>query len=132
VFHGAGVILAGMLAGFPYALVLTGDLAGSERAWRMTHLEGVLNGLLLIGVAAVGSQLTLGRGQQRLLAWALILTAWGNIIASVLGATFGVRGLTPGGSVANSVVYVLFLAAVVGVLVALGLVLLGTRRRTVP
>ena len=32
VFHGAVVVMLGLLAGFPHAFVLTGQIAGEERA----------------------------------------------------------------------------------------------------
>ena len=53
VFHGAVVVMLGLLAGFPHAFVLTGQIAGEERAWRMAHLEGLLNGMLVLLAAAV-------------------------------------------------------------------------------
>jgi len=127
VVHGAGVILAGMVAGFAYAFVVTGDLAGSERAWRMAHLEGVLNGLVLLAVAGIADRLALSARAATMLAWSLIVTAWGNVVAAVIGATLGVRGLTPGGSLGNTIVYALFMIAVVGILVALVLVAIGAR-----
>lgn len=123
IFHGAVVIVLGLLAGFPYALAITGQMEGDLRAWRMAHLEGVLNGLLVIAVAAAAARLTLTQGKQRLLAWSLVLMAYGNAVASVLGAIFGVRGLEPAGPAMNLVVYGIFMLAVVGVLV--GLVLLA-------
>ena len=132
VFHGAVVILLGMLAGFPYALVVTGSLQGSERAWRMTHLEGVLNGLVLIAVAGVGRRLTLGARQQTVLAWALIVTGYGNVVAAAIAATLNVRGLSPGGSFGNTLVYLLFMVAVVGIFVGLVLVAHGARRSPEP
>jgi hypothetical protein len=129
IFHGAVVIALGLAAGFPYAFVITGDLPGSERAWRMAHLEGVVNGLLLLAVAGVWNSLVLGARAQAVVAWALVVTAWGNLVASTLGAVFGVRGLTPGGPASNRLVYVLFMAAVVTVLVAVALVITGARER---
>jgi len=128
VFHGAVVVLLGMLAGFPYAFVVTGDMGGSERAWRMAHLEGVLNGLLLLAVAGVGGRLALSAREGTVLMWALVLTGYGNVVASIVGAVFAVRGLAPGGPVSNMFVYVVFLVAVIGVFVALGLLALGARR----
>ena len=128
VFHGAVVMLFGMLAGFPYAFVVTGDLPGSERAWRMAHLEGTLNGLVLLAVAGIGERLVLPARGAPVLAWALILTGYGNVVAAILGATFQVRGLVPGGSVVNTVVYTLFIVAIAGIFVGLGLVALGAGR----
>src|SRR5262245_14415932 len=127
IVHGAGVIFVGMLAGLPYALVLTGDLTGSERAWRMAHLEGALNGIVLLAVAGVADRLALSGRAATFLAWALIVTAWGNVVASIIGASLDVRGLAPGGTVGNTIVYLLFLVAVIGILVALVLVGVGAR-----
>jgi hypothetical protein len=36
IFHGAVVILLGLAAGFPFALVITQSLEGSVRAWRIS------------------------------------------------------------------------------------------------
>ena len=129
IFHGAVVILLGLLAGFPYALVVTGALASSERAWRMAHLEGVLNGLLVIAVAAVWDRLAVDGRKRDVLVWSLVLMAYGNVVASAIGSTFAVRGLAPGGSFSNTLVYLLFMAAVVGVVIGLGLVAEGAWKR---
>ena len=127
VFHGATVMLLGLLLGFPFGLVILGSLSGSERAWRMAHLEGLLNGMLVIAIAAVAPRLRLGARQATLLAWTLLVTAYGNTVAAALGAVFGVRGLAPGGTVVNTAVYALFMIAVATVAIALGLVAAGAR-----
>jgi hypothetical protein len=138
VAHGALVFLVGMVAGFPFAFAILGKIAlwpfsidwtvpGDVRGWRMAHLEGVLNGLLLIGVAAVGGLLRLDPRQHGRLVAALLVTAWGNMIASIIGPIFGVRGLELGGGVANSVVFLLFMVAIVTVFVALALIYRGAR-----
>ena len=142
VANGALVFMVGLIAGFPFTFVILGKIVlwplpgalevhvpGEVRAWRMAHLEGILNGLTLNAVAAVVPWLVLGRRTQRALAWLLIVTAWGNIVPSVIGPLFGGRGLEFGGSAANSVMYVLFVAAVVAVLVAMVLVFVGALRR---
>lgn len=128
VLHGALVVLAGLLVGFPYAMVVTGELAGEERAWRLAHLEGVLNGLLMLAVAAVGGRVALGAGEQRALFVGLVVAGWGNVIAAALGAAAGVRGLAPAGPLANLAVFALFTAAVFGVLAAVALLALGAAR----
>ena len=122
IFHGGLVIFLGLLAGFPYAFVVTGDLEGEVRAWRMAHLEGVLNGMLVIAVAAAAARFKLSARKQSLLAWSLILMAYGNFVASVLGASFGVRGLAPAPPAMNLIVYGLFMLAVVGIFIGIGLV----------
>ncbi len=126
VLHGTIVILLGMIAGFPYAGAVTGG--EDPRAWRMAHLEGVLNGLVMIAIGAAGSLIELGTGLQRLLFWSLVVTGYGNVLASILAATSGQRGLQPDGPLANVLVFGGFLLAVVGVLIALLLVVFGAQR----
>jgi hypothetical protein len=128
-FHGAANILLGLLAGFPYAMVVTGSLVASERAWRMAHLEGLTNGLLIFGVAGLIPVLHLGAGALRALAACLVFTAYANTVASILGASTNARGLAIGGSVANTVVFLLFSVAIVTIFVAVGLVMQGGRGR---
>ncbi len=129
VLHGVVVIVLGLLAGFPYALVVTGDLVGEVRAWRMAHLEGILNGLVLIGVGAAGSVIALDARQASWLFWSLLVAGYGNVVAATIGAWFGVRGLAPTGPASNFVVFALFTAAIVGVFVGLALAGLGAWRR---
>jgi hypothetical protein len=92
-FHGAGVIWVGLLAGFPFGLVVMGRLEGDVRAWRMAHLEGVLNGLLTIAAGAALKHLSLDERRVSLYAWCFIVAAWGNVIASIIAALVRQRGL---------------------------------------
>ncbi|MGH9889224.1 MAG: hypothetical protein ACREBE_27065 [bacterium] len=124
-YNGALVVLLGLLAGFPYALVVTGQMAGEERAWRMAHLEGLLNGMLALIAAGVWDSLVLSARQRRWLALSLILAAWGNAVASILAASAGVRGLALAGPPLNAVVYLLFVAAIVAVFIGVGLLVRG-------
>ena len=126
--HGVVVIVLGLLAGFPYALVIAGDLEGELRAWRMAHLEGVLNGLVMIGVGGAGGRIALGPGAARWLHLGLLGAGYGNVVAAVIGASAGVRGLAPTGPAANLVVFALFTVAIAGVLVGLALAAVGAFR----
>jgi hypothetical protein len=127
VFHGAVVVMLGLLAGFPHAFVLTGQIAGEERAWRMAHLEGLLNGFVVLIAAAVADRLMLSPRQYDWLVWSLVVAAYGNVIASVLGATFGVRGLALAPPVANIIMNLLFWVAIAGILAGVGLMIVGAR-----
>jgi hypothetical protein len=119
VFHGVLVIVIGLLAGFFWTLVLWGLMDGSERQWRMAHLEGLLNGLLVLAIAAFTTHFRLSPRWHTRLAWLLILTAYANVLASILGAWWGVRGLTPFFPLTNTLVFLLFAVALITVLVAL-------------
>jgi hypothetical protein len=140
--HGALVFLAGMVAGFPFAFHILGrvelwpipgsldvQMPGDYRGWRMAHLEGILNGLLLIGVSAAGSQLRLSESAARWVAWGLLVCAWGNVVASFIGPLSGSRGLSFTGLGWNSLVFLLFMVAIVAVLVAMWLVFRGAWAR---
>lgn len=127
VLHGAAVILLGLAAGIPYALVVTGSLAGEERAWRMAHAEGIQNGLMMLAVAGIGGRLVLDERRSGLLAWSMIVAGYGNVVASGIGAATGHRGLEAAAPVANMVVFALFVVAMAGVLTGLALVVAGAR-----
>lgn len=127
ILHGAAVILLGLAAGIPYALVVTGSLAGEERAWRMAHAEGVQNGMLMLAVAGIGGRLVLDDRRSAILAWSLIAASYGNVIASIVGAATGNRGLEAAAPLANVVVFSLFVVAMGGVLTGLALVVAGAR-----
>ncbi|NNL64622.1 MAG: hypothetical protein HKP30_00120 [Myxococcales bacterium] len=140
VAHGALVFLLGMAAGFPFAFEILGrielwpfpgrmpfDPPGDLRGWRMAHLEGILNGLLLIGVAAVGPLLRLGARGAGWLKWGLLVCAWGNITASWIGPLSETRGLAFTGLSWNGLVYLLFVAAIVGVIGAMVALFVGAR-----
>jgi hypothetical protein len=128
VFHGVIVILLGLLAGFPFVGAIASGEAESIRAWRMAHLEGVLNGLITLAVGAAGGSIALAAPRARLMTASLIIAAYGNIVASILGASTGQRGLSLSGPPANFAVFALFMLAIVGVLLGLGLAAAGARR----
>jgi hypothetical protein len=126
VAHAAIVLLIGLIVGFPFATATT---SGADvRAWRMAHLEALLNGLLMLGVAAASPLLALGQRAQSILLWTLVVTGYGNALASWLAAGSGERGLAAGGTLANNLVFAGFMIAVVTVAIALVLVAVGAFR----
>jgi hypothetical protein len=142
VAHGALLFLAGMIAGFPFVFQILGrvelwpipgsldiQIPGDYRGWRMAHLEGILNGLLLIGVGAVGARLRLSERATQWLVWGLVVCGWGNVIASFIGPLAGVRGLSFTGLEWNSVVFLLFMVAIVAIFIAMWLVFRGAWAR---
>ena len=138
VAHGGIVFLLGMAAGFPFAFEILGrvelwpipgslelQMPGDYRGWRMAHLEGVLNGLLLVAVGSFGSKLRLSPRAAAWVAGGLLVTAWGNIVASWIAPLTGTRGLSFSGLSWNSAVFLLFMAAIAGVIIAMLLVIRG-------
>ncbi|MBW2241397.1 MAG: hypothetical protein JRH01_05370 [Deltaproteobacteria bacterium] len=141
VAHGALVFLVGLMAGFPFAFEILGraelwpipggfdfDPPGDVRGWRMAHLEGILNGMLLFGVAAVAPLLQLGPRGAAWVTRGLLVCAWGNIIASWIGPLSETRGLAFSGASWNSLVYLLFIAAIIGIVGAMVAIYAGARQ----
>lgn len=123
--HGALVFILGLVAGVPFlwaidAVATGGGALEAEalRAWRMAHLEGTLNGMLMIAVAAAAKQLTLNEGRSAIITWGLVATGWGNILASFISGMTGGRGLAFTGIDWNTLTFTLFSIAIVGVIAA--------------
>ena len=143
--HGGLVMLFGFAAGFGFLFFIIGSielwpipgsidvqLPGSDKAWRMTHLEGVLNGLLLWLLAAVLPAMDLTLVQVRRVARALILTAWCFPVASLFDALFtNSRGLRFGGPVTNMIPFFLFYIGIIALVWAVVMVII-THWRTSP
>ena len=122
------MILCGALAGFVYTGVLTGEIPGRAQAWRFAHLNGLVNGAILVALSGASTQVSLSGTGQR---WLVLLTVSGsysNVVASMLGAALGQRGLSASGPGANVVVFGLFVFAVVALLTGLILVIIGAWR----
>jgi hypothetical protein len=129
VLHGVIVIALGLVAGFPYATAVTsGADAETVRAWRMAHLEGLLNGMLVVALGAATPLLQLRAAQERWLRVGALAAGYGNVLAASLGAATRVRGLVPEGPLANWIVYVGFVVAIGGVVLALAIAALGAKR----
>ena len=126
VANGALVLLAGFAIGFPYGAVVGQSLdpsmpqavPGTIRAWNMAHLEGVLNGMLMIAAAATAVKLALGATGEKVVFWGLVIAGWTNVVASTISALTGGRGTGVTGFDWNTLDFLLFMAGVVGAIAA--------------
>ena len=123
--NGALVLLAGYISGWPFAAVVGAEVSGTVSAipgtvvaWKMAHLEGVLNGMLMIAVAAAVTQLTLTARLQKVIFWGLIVAGWTNVVASNVSALTGGRGTGPTGFDWNTFDFLVFMAGIVGAFAA--------------
>ena len=66
-------------------------------------MEGMLHGLLLMGLSAVGAIIVLKPKTEGWLVFLLVTGAYASTAGATLGAAFDVLGLSPGGSVANTI-----------------------------
>jgi hypothetical protein len=144
--NGLGLIVAAVVVGWAWFFQLLGQIVlwpipgsidvqipGDARAWRMAHMEGITQGLLLMALAFGGRFLLLtARGHRWLLRSALI-TGWLFALPAMLHPLFGTRGLAFGGGpfkagLANDVLYLFGWPPVVGVHVMLALAIAGVIR----
>jgi hypothetical protein len=98
--HGALVLLFGFLIGFGFLFFLLGkielwpfgaieyQMPGTYDAWRMAHIEGILNGLMMWILAAVMPILSNYIEGTYRLAVGSVIVGWTIAIASVLDPLF--------------------------------------------
>jgi hypothetical protein len=118
-FHGAVILLGGMLTGFPLAMAIAGERGAQEvHAWAVTHTSLVSTGILLIAIGAAARHLALAERESRLLSWTSLASAYALCIGLIVTAISGNRGLAPEGSALNLALFVANLTAVLGLLAA--------------
>lgn len=125
------VILVGMFAGGLPLVAVVGHEAygqamhppGDYRGWMMAHLEGLLNGFLMLAIAGATRLRPLSAGAERWLVISLLVAGWGNALASVLAPLLGVRGMVFDANAGNDVVAAMFTAALAGSIIAMAVAL---------
>lgn len=125
--NGVLVILGGMLiAGLPLNALVIRDAygiaipapSGDYRAWVMAHLEGLLNGLMVIALALAVDRCRMSDARSRVFAISLSVAAWCNLIASTISAIFQVRAMTFNGQFWNDAAGVIYSVGLIGTIVA--------------
>jgi hypothetical protein len=91
--HGAIIAVIGLLSGFgmvfaildalhvwPVTIPYGGGIPGSEHGWRVAHVAGVMNGMLMMILGfALAYALPAVRAQAWIV-WGMVYTGWGNTI----------------------------------------------------
>lgn len=144
--NGLGLIAAAMLSGWLWFFQLLGrmvlwpipgsidvQIPGDHRAWRMAHMEGITQGLLLMGLAFGGRYMRLGSRAHTILFWSALAMAWLFTLPAMAHPLFGTRGLEFGGGpfkpgLANDVLYVIGWPPMIGVHVMIALSIVGVAR----
>ena len=78
---------------------------------------GVTGGFALVAVGAVLHRLTAGVASRKVLVWSLVAGTYSITLGFLIAAIAGVRGITPGGPLLNSIVPVAYLSGGVSVLI---------------
>ena len=137
------MLLASALTGWLYFFSLLGEIdlwpiinhvpiaiGGEQRAWNMAHLEGITNGLMLIGFAAAAPFIRLSARQQSWFFHASLIFAWLFTLPAIANAMFGTRGLAFDGGpfapgLANQIIYLTGWPPIIAVHIAIPLALWG-------
>ena len=109
IINGALVALIGLISGFgfvfeilnsisvwPVTFEMSGDFPGSERGWRVAHVAGVMNGMLIILVALTLPHIQASWRSQCWIVWGMIYTGWGNTLFFHLANFSNNRALSAG------------------------------------
>jgi hypothetical protein len=106
VFHGAVVLLVGLLCGAPYGRAVNRKAPEHIlHSWRVAHGSIPLGAALMFGVAAVLSHLRGGASLKWVVALSLIVSSYAFCFSLPLAAVVGHRGLSPGGPTSAKLVY---------------------------
>ncbi|CAA0119138.1 Styrene-oxide isomerase [Halioglobus japonicus] len=136
--HGALVLLFGFAMGFGFLFFLIGEISlwpipgkidyqmpGTYDAWRMAHMEGITNGLMLWILAAVLPVMSEFVRKIYWLAVTMVVVAWTIVVASAIDPFFpDARGLlfSSQSNLANGVAFFLFYIGIVAVCVVVAIV----------
>jgi hypothetical protein len=109
------------------------QIPNDPRGWRMGHMEGITQGLMLMALAWGGRFTLLSPRGQRVLCWSALVTAWLFAVPAMLHPLFGTRGLEFGGGpfkpgLANDVLYLVGWPPVIAVHVLFVLAITGVTR----
>lgn len=121
-FHATVVLILGMVAGFLWGMSMAdGYTETRQAAWRLAHIEGFANGVLMLIVALAYPLINpIGRAEL-IIRVGIIITGYSNILATFYGGIFDARGLMPNpeSTPHDLVVYFGFLPGVVAIIVVL-------------
>jgi len=91
---GVGLILIALLTGIWTGLIMTGKLPGPDAHQALaTHLEALLNGMLLILLAVALDNARLSDSRKNVVVWLLIYEGYINWLATGVSAYWHVNGL---------------------------------------
>lgn len=121
--HGAIVLTVSIIAG----LLLYGAILKSknEAAWHLVHAGGTVRGVMLIALAAIIHLPVLPAWQLATAVWLIIFFVWTSMLAMIIAAISGDRGLGLSGSIANKLVYVLYGLGTIAIFPGCLLLILG-------
>ena len=126
VFHGAVVLLVGLICGAPYGRAIRrGSPPSAAAAWRLAHGSLPMGAALMLGAGAVLTDLSVPDALRWTIAVAFIVSSYAFCISLPLAAVVGHRGLAPGGPFPARLVFTGNIIGALGSLVAAGALILA-------
>lgn len=122
VFHGAVVMLVGLLCGLP-----TVNEEEPARLWHTAHESLVLIGILLFAVSSVLPLLTLPKRESTALIWSLFATGYGLMVGLVLQGITGQHAFGPSTNPVLMFAFVANLTGMFGSVLTASLTIMGAR-----
>lgn len=124
--HGAVVLTVSVIGGlFLYRAILNTERIA---AWHLVHSGGTVRGVMLIALAAIIQYPTLPMWQLATIVWLILFFTWTSMLAMVIAAVSGERGLGYSGSSTNKLVYILYAVGTVAIFPACSLLIYGLLR----
>lgn len=123
--HGATVIMLGMLSGIPLAMAILGYTDTKLADWKISHMEGLINGLLMLAIAGVGSLMLLSPKQQTWLYGSIVFTGYSNAIYGWVRGFSGHTGMDFAPPLANQAAALLAGLPIITAFIAVILLMLG-------
>lgn len=121
--HGAAILTISLLAGlFLYSSILKNK---NVAAWHLVHAGGSGRGVMLIALAAIMPLPKLPFWQLSTLIWLVIFFTWTSMLAMIIRAFSGKRGLRCEGSNANKLVFILYALGTIAIFPAFLLLIAG-------
>ena len=121
--HGALVLTVSLFGGLLLYRVLLREK--TPAAWHLVHAGGTVRGVLLIALAPIISLLALPLSQISAFVWLIIVSIWASMLAMILAAISGDRGLCLSGSATNKLVYIFYAIHIITIFPALFLLIYG-------
>ena len=91
-------------------------------AWRLAHIEGFANGVLMLVIALSYALVKPNKKAEQLICYGMIVVGYSNILASMYGGIFDARGTMPtvDSGVHDLVVFYGFMPGVIAIFMVLG------------
>ena len=106
VFHGAIVLIIGLMCGMPYGKAINRKASEhTVQAWRIAHLALPIGAILMFAVAAVLTPFMVTTTLKWVIAVSLIVSSYAFCFSLPLAAVTGHRGLSARGSFVAKLVY---------------------------